>query len=121
MVVLHITLGIARTVPYADAAGDSLASAPRGAKSGIREDESVKPPWVVRVVGDWRVTCDVGRVVHAPLHEVLVVVEDLVGVMVRDACRERHREPSPGLPVLAPRLNLPSLHAGFRKSLRSYR
>jgi hypothetical protein len=35
MVVLHIALRIARTVPYADAAGDSLTSAPRGAKPGI--------------------------------------------------------------------------------------
>jgi len=63
------------------------------------------------VVGDGRAACHIRRVVHASLHELLVVVRDLVGVVVG----ERHRKAPPGLAILMPGLDLARLDSRVRE------
>jgi hypothetical protein len=77
-----------------------------------RVDETIERLKIVRVVRDGRVIRHVRRIVHAPLHEALVVVEDLVFSVIRVRWREPYRQPTPRRAVLVPRLNLVRFDAG---------
>ncbi len=77
-----------------------------------RADETIERLKIVRVVRDGRVIRHVRRIVHAPLHEALVVVEDLVFSVIRVRWREPYRQPTPRRAVLVPRLNLVRFDAG---------
>jgi hypothetical protein len=54
-----------------------------------RKHESIERLRIVRVVRDQRIRGDVRRIVHASLHELIVVVKDLIRVVIGDARRER--------------------------------
>src|SRR5215207_7808652 len=75
------------------------------------EEKAVERLGIVRVVGD-EDAGDVRLVVHAPLVEVVVVVEDLIWVVGGDGRREGDSQSSPRLSVFVPWLDLVGLHAG---------
>src|SRR5688572_16509271 len=76
------------------------------------KDEAVEGPVIITVVRYRRAAGDVWRVIHAPLHERFVEVEDLLGIVVCVGFRERHGQSPPGLGTLGPRLDLPCFNTG---------
>lgn len=70
------------------------------------EYEAIVRGVVIGVVRDRRLARDVRRIVHPAQHEIRVVVEDLIGVVVGYSSGERDRQPPPPLVVLGPRLDL---------------
>src|SRR3979490_655659 len=69
--------GDRREALVGDAVGAAAVNAPAG-----REDQPAERFGIMGVVRDGRVGGDLGRVVHAAQHEVGVVVENLIRVVV---------------------------------------
>src|SRR6516225_10454558 len=77
------------------------------------EDEAVEGLGVMGVVGDRWPTGDLRRVVQAALHVLLVVVEDLIGIVVGDRGRERDGQTAPRIAGLLPRVDLFGFDVGI--------
>jgi hypothetical protein len=92
--------------------GGPVWAAPMDPTMG-REDEPSEGLWLILILGDENVAVDFHGVVHPPLHEIGVVVEDLLRAVRRDRSWERDVQTPPGLPVLLPRLELSRLNTGI--------
>ena len=105
--------GDRREALVGDAIGAAAVNAP-----ARREDEPVKRVGIVGVVRDGRVGGDLGRVVHAAQHEVGVVVENLVRVVVGVGFGKPDREAAPHVAAFVPRLDLVRVDAGIGEAKR---
>src|SRR5919106_1254210 len=94
-----------------------VCAAPIDATAG-REYEPVKGLRLELILRDENVAIDFRGVIHPPLHEVGVVVEDLLRVVRGDRSRERDVQTPPGLAVLVPGFDLARLDARIRKQER---
>ena len=73
--------------------------------------EPVERLVIVGVVRDGWVPCHVWRVVHAPQQERVIIIEALIGVVIRVCVWEFHCEAPPSLRAFRPGRDLSRFHA----------